>query len=95
MVGIGICGHRIDLGYGLARHSWGKGYMLEAVGAIVDRAWQQSAIYRVWAPCDVGNVASARALENVGMQREGVLRRWIVHPDIGDEPRDCCYARTR
>jgi RimJ/RimL family protein N-acetyltransferase len=41
----------------------------------------------------VDNVASARLLESVGMQREGILRRWIFHPNISDSPRDClCYA---
>jgi RimJ/RimL family protein N-acetyltransferase len=41
----------------------------------------------------VENLASARLLESIGMKREGVLRRWIVHPNISDEPRDAvCYA---
>jgi len=50
-------------------------------------------IYRVWATCDVDNVASARLLERVGMEREGVLRRWLVHPNLSEAPRDClCYS---
>jgi RimJ/RimL family protein N-acetyltransferase len=37
--------------------------------------------------------ASARLLERVGMQREGVLRRWQIHPNVAATPRDCyCYA---
>jgi [ribosomal protein S5]-alanine N-acetyltransferase len=27
-------------------------------------------------------------MEKVGMQREGILRKYIVHPNISDEPRD-------
>jgi hypothetical protein len=28
--------------------------------------------------------------------REGLLRRWLLHPNISDEPRDCySYARVR
>jgi [ribosomal protein S5]-alanine N-acetyltransferase len=96
MIEIRIKGHSVDLGYGLARHAWGNGYMPEAVGAIMDWAWEQPQIYRVWAVCDVENPASARVLEKVGMQREGLLRRWIIHPSISDEARDCyCYARTK
>ena len=96
IVEIRIHGHKVDVGYGLARRYWGQGYMPEAVGAIMDWAWQQPWVYRVWATCDVENHASARVLEKVGMQREGVLRRWIMHPNVSDEPRDCyCYARTR
>jgi hypothetical protein len=27
------------------------------------------------------------------MRREGVLRRYVMHPNVSDEPRDCyCYA---
>ena len=36
---------------------------------------------------------AARLLERVGMEREGVLRRWSMHPNISAEPRDSfCYA---
>ena len=53
----------------------------------------QPELFRVWATCDVENAASAGVLERAGMQREGILRRWTVHPSLGDEPRDCfCYA---
>ena len=46
--------------------------------------------------CDVENKASARVLEKVGMQREGTLRRYIVHPNISPEPRDCfVYSKVR
>jgi ribosomal-protein-alanine N-acetyltransferase len=35
-------------------------------------------------------------MEKVGMQREGILRRWSVHPSISPEPRDAyCYAITK
>jgi RimJ/RimL family protein N-acetyltransferase len=89
-------GHRANLGYVLARPYWGRGLMTEAVTAVVDWAIAQPAIHRVWAVCDVDNAASARVLEKAGMQREGVLRRWLVHPGAGATPRDClCYARVR
>ena len=82
-----------DLGYGLARQHWGHGYATEAVQAVVRWALSQEQFYRVWATCDVENLASARVLEKAGMQREGILRRFIIHPNISSEPRDCyCYA---
>src|SRR5207248_6686005 len=35
-------------------------------------------------------------LEKAGFVREGLLRRWQLHPNISDEPRDCySYARVR
>jgi RimJ/RimL family protein N-acetyltransferase len=82
-----------ELGYVLARTHWKRGYMTEAVQGIIAWAMRQKNIYRIWAVCDVDNIASARVMEKVGMQREGVLRRWSVHPNISAEPRDSyCYA---
>jgi [ribosomal protein S5]-alanine N-acetyltransferase len=88
-----IKGHAVDIGYVLTRRLWRRGLMSEAVGALVEWALEQPEVFRVWAVCDVDNVASARLLESVGMQREGILRRWILHPNISNSPRDClCYA---
>lgn len=96
MIDLRISGHRAEIGYVLARAHWGHGYMTEAAKALVDWALNQPAIYRVWAVCDVENAASIRVLEKVGMKREGVLRRWLIHPNVSDEPRDCfCYAMTK
>lgn len=89
-------GHRVELGYVLARRYWNRGYMTEAVQTVVAWLLAQPGIHRVWAVVDVDNRASARVLEKAGMQREGVLRRWSVHPNISPLPRDCvCYSAVR
>jgi len=96
MVGARVENHRWELGYVLARPHWGKGYMTEVVKAVIDWAFQQPEIYRVWAVCDVDNLASSRVMEKAGMTREGVLRRWSVHPNMSPEPRDSyCYSRSK
>jgi RimJ/RimL family protein N-acetyltransferase len=96
MVEVRIERHKASLGYVLARAHWGSGYMTEAVAAVVEWLINQAEIYRVWAVCDIENRRSARVMEKVGMLNEGVLRRWIAHPNVSDEPRDClCYARVR
>jgi RimJ/RimL family protein N-acetyltransferase len=89
MIELRFNGHRADLGYVLARKYWDHGYASEAAQLIVDWTIAQPSIYRVWAVCDVDNHASARVLEKIGMQREGVLRRWIFHPNVDKKPRDC------
>jgi RimJ/RimL family protein N-acetyltransferase len=67
--------------------------MSEALQSVLQWALAQPEIFRVWATCDIDNLASARVLERVGMEREGVLRRWLVHPNISEVPRDClCYS---
>ncbi len=93
MVEIRINDFKADVGYVVARPFWGKGVATEALLPVVEWAQRQQSIYRVWALCDAENVASARVLEKVGMKCEGLLRRNILHPNMGDEPRDCyCYA---
>jgi RimJ/RimL family protein N-acetyltransferase len=96
MVDIRVKGPMGDLGYVLVARHWGKGLATEAVSALVNTAWKIPSLYRIWATCDVDNKASARVMEKAGMQCEGVLRRWSVHPNISDAPRDSyCYAKVR
>jgi RimJ/RimL family protein N-acetyltransferase len=83
-----IEGHKVGIGYVAARACWGKGYVPEATGAIIGWVFQQSSIDRVYATTDVENLASQRVLEKVGMQCEGILRKYIVHPNLNDVPRD-------
>ena len=83
----------VNLGYVLARPFWGEGYMVEALRIITKWAINQNDIFRVWAFCDVENTTSARVLEKSGMDKEGILRRWIRLPQFGEIPRDCfCYS---
>ncbi|MBI5773755.1 MAG: GNAT family N-acetyltransferase [Verrucomicrobia bacterium] len=89
-------GHRIDLGYVLARCHWTQGLMTEAVLAVVQWALTEPSVFRVWAVCDTENPASGRVLEKAGLKREGILRQWALHPNISATPRDCfSYAKTR
>ena len=93
MVEIRINNYKADLGYVLAKSVWGRGYMPEAVKALINWSLKQAEIYRVWAVCDLENTASIRVMEKVGMKREGILKKWMVHPNISLQPRDCyCYA---
>ncbi|MDJ0567910.1 MAG: GNAT family N-acetyltransferase [Pleurocapsa sp. MO_192.B19] len=88
--------YHTSLGYVLARPYWNQGLMTEALQPLVGWAITQPDIYRVWAVCDCENLASARVLEKVGMTREGILRRWLIHPNLSDKPRDCfCYAKVK
>jgi [ribosomal protein S5]-alanine N-acetyltransferase len=88
--------HRLEFGYVLGRVWWGQGLMTEALAEIVRWGSEQERVFRIGAVCDVENVASARVMEKAGLAREGLLRRWMIHPNISDEPRDCfSYARAR
>jgi RimJ/RimL family protein N-acetyltransferase len=83
-------------GYVLAPRLWRRGLMTEAVHGLVQWAMTHPEVYRIWAVCDVENVASARVLERAGMQLEGTLRRWLFHPNLSQSPRDwLCFAAVK
>lgn len=76
---------RAEIGYALRRAFWGQGYMHEALGAFVRYAFETLDFNRLEADIDPRNVASAKVLERLGFQREGLLReRWIVNGEVSD-----------
>jgi len=88
--------HQAEIGYVLARFCWGKGYMPEAARALVQWALSQPQVYRVYATTSVENLQSQRVMEKIGMTREGLLRRHVIHPAISPEPIDSyLYAIVR
>jgi ribosomal-protein-alanine N-acetyltransferase len=76
---------RAELGYALGRAHWGKGYMQEALQAVLQFAFGELDLHRLEADVDPRNGASIRSLERLGFQREGYLReRWQVDGEIQD-----------
>jgi ribosomal-protein-alanine N-acetyltransferase len=70
--------------------------MTEALTVAAEWALSQPGIWRIGDVCDTENGASARVMENAGLLREGLLRRWAVHPNISDVPRDCfIFSKVR
>ncbi len=59
----------LDFGYALARDWWSKGYMTEALRALLDVAFTELGANSVFAICEVQNIGSARVMEKVGMKR--------------------------
>ena len=93
MIEMRIDGFRADFGYVIARQYWGNGYVPEVAKTVIEWTLKQESIFRVWVVCDLENPASARVMEKIGMQKEGILRRFVLHPNISSEPRDCyCYS---
>ena len=76
---------RAELGYAMGRAHWGKGYMNEALKALVSHAFEVMGLRRLEADVDPRNASSIRSLERLGFQREGFLReRWHVNGEIQD-----------
>lgn len=76
---------RAEVGYALGREHWGQGYMAEALRCWVSHCFGPMNLNRLEADIDPRNLASARSLERLGFQKEGLLRqRWIVDGEVSD-----------
>jgi ribosomal-protein-alanine N-acetyltransferase len=76
---------RAEIGYALGRQHWGRGYMHEALRALVTHAFMDLDLNRLEADIDPRNAASAAALVRLGFREEGLLReRWIVGGEVCD-----------
>jgi [ribosomal protein S5]-alanine N-acetyltransferase len=87
--------HSVEIGYCLGKRWWGKGFMSEVLGLLLDALEADRGVYRVWASCSVENERSARLLERAGFALEGRLARYAVFPTMGPEPQDSLlYAKA-
>lgn len=76
---------RCDIGYMLGRPFWGRGYMQEAMAALIDYAFRVLRLHRIEADIDPRNAASAKLLKSLHFVHEGHMReRWIVNGEICD-----------
>lgn len=84
------------IGYVLGANHWGKGYTTEALQRIMDEAMAQPEVHRVDAICDCNNTGSWKVMEKAGMEREAMLRKFILEPNLSDQPQDIfVYAKIK
>jgi ribosomal-protein-alanine N-acetyltransferase len=68
-----------ELGYDLLPACWGRGYMAEALRAIVRWGFGAANLHRIEANVDPANARSVRVLESLGFSSEGRLRENWLH----------------
>jgi [ribosomal protein S5]-alanine N-acetyltransferase len=79
---IGTCGYhdwdhkrqRAEISYDLGPHSWGQGYMREALLAVLDFGFKTLKLHRIEALVDPADKRSQNLLYGLGFKMEGVLR---------------------
>jgi RimJ/RimL family protein N-acetyltransferase len=85
LFGIDAQCRRAEVGYSLIVSEWGRGYVNEAVTAMLDWGFGHLELNRIDADVDPRNAPSVRVLERLGFTREGRLReRWIVAGEVSD-----------
>lgn len=76
---------RCEIGFALRQTYWGHGLGSEAVGAVLDFAFETMRMHRIEADVDPRNDRSLRLLERFGFEREGLLReRYYLHGERQD-----------
>ncbi len=93
---IGTCGftsitpehQRAEIGYVISPAYWGNGIALEAANAVIRFGFEQMDLNRIEAKFMVGNCASERVMQKLGMQREGVFRDYMF---VKGSFRDICF----
>ncbi|MFC6634072.1 GNAT family N-acetyltransferase [Microbulbifer taiwanensis] len=76
---------RAEIGFGLDRRCWAKGYISEAGEGLIQYGFNSLGLRRVEAESDPDNQASARSLEKLGFYQKGLLRqRWEINGNVTD-----------
>jgi RimJ/RimL family protein N-acetyltransferase len=76
---------RAEIGYILRRSHHGRGIMHEALGGLIDHAFDAMELRRLEADIDPRNTPSSRLLERLGFTREALMRaRWLVGDEVSD-----------
>lgn len=66
--------HRAEIGYMLKPEYWNKGYISEAINAVINYGFQKMKLHTIEANINPHNLASRRVLEKQGFQQEGFYR---------------------
>jgi RimJ/RimL family protein N-acetyltransferase len=87
-IACGVNGADADIGFMIGADHQCQGYATEAAQALLDQLKLVDEISRVVALVAAGNEASMAVLKKIGMHYRGVASRFMVCPNISDEPRD-------
>lgn len=67
-----------EIAYWIGEKYWGKGYGTEAAKAIIDFAFVEKKLHKVFARYFRSNPASGRIMEKIGMEQEGLLKDHVI-----------------
>ena len=74
-----------ELGYWIAEEFWGKGFAFEASEVIVDRAFNELGVERIFASFKYGNIQSMRVLEKLGFKYYSQLNNISYSGEVSRE----------
>ena len=84
-----------ELGYRLRRAAWGKGYATEGSRALIEKAFTELGVDRVWAETMAVNTASRRVMEKAGLRYVRTYHTEWDEPIPGTEHGEVVYELHR
>jgi RimJ/RimL family protein N-acetyltransferase len=79
----------IEVGWRFKQASWGKGYAIEAAGAICSELEKQRQVKAISATALTSNVGSINVMKKLGMQ----LQHYYIHTDDGSNLTAALYSK--
>ena len=83
-----------EMGYSLAKESWGRGYMTEAARAVIDYAFEELDLVVLAICTGPENKRSQRVIEKCGFKFEGIQRKGY-HIYDGTDRDNLVYSMLR
>ncbi|MBU0660909.1 GNAT family N-acetyltransferase [Patescibacteria group bacterium] len=73
------------LGYWMKQSEWGNGYATEAATALINYAFEEHGLHKVYAEYISRNPASGRVMEKIGMKQEGILKEHMLKNGVYED----------
>lgn len=67
-----------ELAYWIGEPYWGNGYATEAAQSILQFAFEEKKLHKVFARYFASNAASGKVMEKIGMKKEGTLQDHVM-----------------
>jgi [ribosomal protein S5]-alanine N-acetyltransferase len=67
-----------EIAYWIGEPYWGNGYATEAAQSILQFAFEEKKLHKVFARYFSSNPASGKVMEKIGMKQEGILKEHII-----------------
>jgi len=77
----GDSSHKAEVGYWIGKRHRGRGLMTLAIQKMIEIAFSEKGLFRLEAHVFPENIASMRALEKAGFQKEGFLKSTFIKED--------------
>jgi ribosomal-protein-alanine N-acetyltransferase len=84
---------KAEMGYWITPAHWGNGYVTEAARAVLEFAFEDLGLHRVYADHFPNNPASGRVMLKIGMKPEGIRREHLKKGDVYHDA--VCFGMLR